>query len=85
MFTASINSCAVRNFRFPKLVHVSEVRALFLHKYVVRFKPFLAIIIYFIIEDWASYTWSVEPPDLDLFTVSGDTDFIQLKVRNLVH
>jgi len=31
------------------------------------------------LEDWASYTWSVEPPDLDLFTASGDTDFIQLK------
>jgi len=31
------------------------------------------------LEDWTSYSWSVDPPDLDLFTLSGDTDFIQLK------
>ena len=30
------------------------------------------------LDDWAGYSWMVEPPDLDLFTMSGDTDFIQL-------
>ena len=33
----------------------------------------------FQLEDWASYAWSVDPPDLDLFNASGETDFIQLK------
>ena len=32
-----------------------------------------------LVQDWASYSWSVEPPDLDLFAISGETDFIQLK------
>ena len=31
------------------------------------------------LEDWSSYAWSVEPPDLDLFSLSGDSDFIQLR------
>jgi len=31
------------------------------------------------LEDWASYAWCVDPPDLDLYNVSGDTDFVQLK------
>ena len=30
------------------------------------------------LDDWAGYAWMIEPPDLDLFTMSGDTDFIQL-------
>ena len=32
------------------------------------------------LEDWSdSHAWSVEPPDLDLFSLSGgDTDFVQL-------
>jgi len=30
------------------------------------------------LDDWAGYTWMIDPPDLDLFTMSGDTDFIQL-------
>ena len=30
------------------------------------------------LDDWAGYTWMIDPPDLDLWTMSGDTDFIQL-------
>ena len=30
------------------------------------------------LEDWASHAWMIDPPDLDLFSMSGDTDFIQL-------
>ena len=30
-------------------------------------------------QDWAEYYWSISPPDLDLYSVSGDTDFIQLR------
>ena len=30
------------------------------------------------LEDWASFSWTIEPPDLDIFNLSGDTDFIQL-------
>jgi len=37
----------------------------------------------FQLEDWASYAWSVDPPDLDLFNASGETDFIELKVLPL--
>ena len=33
------------------------------------------------LEDWASHAWMIDPPDLDLFSLSGDTDFVQL--RNL--
>jgi len=33
------------------------------------------------LEDWASHAWMIDPPDLDLFSMSGDTDFVQL--RNL--
>ena len=30
------------------------------------------------LEDWASFSWTIEPPDLDIYNMSGDTDFIQL-------
>ena len=30
------------------------------------------------LDEWAGYTWMIDPPDLDLFSISGDTDFIQL-------
>jgi len=30
------------------------------------------------LEDWASHAWMIDPPDLDLYSMSGDTDFIQL-------
>ena len=32
----------------------------------------------FSLEDWASFSWTIEPPDLDIYNMSGDTDFIQL-------
>jgi len=31
------------------------------------------------LEDWASHSWSQNPPDLELFSMSGDTDFLQLE------
>ena len=30
------------------------------------------------LEDWASFSWGIDPPDLDIYNMSGDTDFIQL-------
>ena len=30
------------------------------------------------LEDWASFSWTIDPPDLDIYNMSGDTDFIQL-------
>ena len=30
------------------------------------------------LEDWTSFSWTIDPPDLDIYILSGDTDFIQL-------
>ena len=30
------------------------------------------------LEDWARHAWTIDPPDLQLYSMSGDTDFIQL-------
>ena len=30
------------------------------------------------LEDWARHAWTIDPPDLQLYSLSGDTDFIQL-------
>ena len=30
------------------------------------------------LEDWARHAWTIDPPDLQLYSMSGDTDFVQL-------